>query len=403
MRRIVMDDPSNSRVDLGKGKSAQKAHHTWFRGDHCNYIPKDSDLLTVDGVKRFVIGSLAPEKPCIDPQTKIVAFGSCFAANITKWLSRRKFNVLTSKDGDSAETYLVRCGEGMVNSFVIRQQFEWALTGKVFSEPLWHGYDAEEFGYDEQIRNLTQKLFSSADVFIITLGLSEIWYDEVTGGVFWRAVPQDKHDPSRHKFRVSSVDENRDNLIAIVKLIRQVRPEAKIIFTLSPIPLVATFRDAPCIVANSVSKAILRTAVDEVIRSMPSDEIYYWPSYEIVREVFWSPWRERRHVEDAVLDFIMMMFEEVWCTGTEARMSLTQAWVNACAASKMIPRVLPDAIEKQKIARLETFFLRDERRDGIAAGMIVDRMREVAKADPTGPLARWMDQKFGRTDFVAAE
>ena len=121
----------------------------------------------------------------------------------------------------------------MVNTFVIRQQFEWAFENRIPELDLWPSYDARAFGYDEQIRLSTRALFDKADVFIITLGLSEIWYDEVTGGVFWRAVPTDKYDPARHKFRVSSVAENIDNITVIYRLIRQYRPSAKVIFTLS--------------------------------------------------------------------------------------------------------------------------------------------------------------------------
>ena len=390
MPRIDMDDQQAERLTFGIGRSTQRAHHTWFRGEHCNFNPKLLDLMRSDGVQRYVLAGLVPSEPSIDPQTKIVAFGSCFAANITKWLAKRRFNVLTSKEGAHADTYLVRCGEGMVNSFVIRQQFEWALEGKVFSEELWHGYDAEAFGYDETVRLHTRDVMMAADVFVITLGLSEIWYDEVTGGVFWRAVPQRNYDPSRHKFRVSTVGENRDNLAAIVRLIKGVRPSAKIIFTLSPIPLVATFRDISCIVANSVSKATLRIAIDETVRDRASEGVFYWPSYEIVTNVFTDPWRERRHVEDDVLDYIMILFEAVWCRGTEPRMTIAEAWVRACAAAHMLPPKIPDAIENEDTALLEAFVARENSRNRPGAAIVMDRVKEIAATNSAGPLARWL-------------
>ena len=83
---------------------------------------------------------------------------------------------------------------------------------------LWHGYDAVAFGYDEQTRIATRALFDAADVFITTVGLSDIWYDAPTGKVFWCAVPAAQHDPSRHRFRVSTVDENQANLTQIHRL-----------------------------------------------------------------------------------------------------------------------------------------------------------------------------------------
>ena len=60
--------------------------------------------------------------------------------------------------------------------------------------------------------------------------------------MLWRAVPSNVYDPSRHHFRVTTVDENVANLRRIVELIRSHVPQASIVFTLSPVPLAATFR-----------------------------------------------------------------------------------------------------------------------------------------------------------------
>jgi hypothetical protein len=64
----------------------------------------------------------------------------------------------------------------------------------------------------------------------------------VTGQVLWRAVPKDKFDPNIHGFKVSSITENVNNLTKIVQLVSQYVPNATIVFTLSPVPLRATFR-----------------------------------------------------------------------------------------------------------------------------------------------------------------
>ena len=64
----------------------------------------------------------------------------------------------------------------------------------------------------------------------------------ILGQVLWRAVPKDKFDPNIHGFKVSSVTENIANLQKIVELVSQYVPSATIVFTLSPVPLRATFR-----------------------------------------------------------------------------------------------------------------------------------------------------------------
>jgi GSCFA family len=326
---------------------------TWFRGEHTHYNPTVARLLDVTGTQKYVLQGWQPARPPITPTTQITAFGSCFAANISNWLSKRNFRVL-NKDDTAKNAYVVTCGEGMVNSFVIRQQFEWAWENKAFDGALWHGYKAEEYGYDPAIQAETRRIFDATDVFILTFGLSEVWYDEPTGNVFWRTIPKDAYDPARHKFRVSTVDENKDNLRAIYTLIRKHRPDARIIFTLSPIPLIATFRDNACLTSNSVSKAVLRVAIDEVVRENAAEDVlHYWPSYELVTDVFHLPYKaDRRHVPEPVLDYIMTLFETIWCEDTGNRPSLAVAWGRALATAGQLPAAMAAPVLARKPFKL---------------------------------------------------
>jgi hypothetical protein len=378
--KIRMDTRGQKNLRFTVDGVEQGAHSTWFRGEHCNFNPRTENMVSQDAVLKHVLAGWLPEKPLIEPDTRIVAFGSCFAANITAYLASRKFNVLTSKDGEHASTYLVRFGEGMVNSFVIRQQFEWALENHVPQAELWHGYDAESYGYSEDVRVATHDVISRADLFIITLGLAEVWYDEPTNGVFWRAVPQDKYDPSRHRFRVSSVEENRENIKAIYRLIRKHRPQARVIFTLSPIPLVATFRPVSCITANSVSKSIMRAALDEAYREINEPQgFYYWPSYEIVMDVFADRWREdRRHVKKPILDFIMTLFETAWCRDSMPPKTVLEAWIDARCAAGSLPKQLPKLLDANDTTELDQLMDKLRKRSPADAGLIEARRRELA-------------------------
>ncbi|MEM8849598.1 MAG: GSCFA domain-containing protein [Pseudomonadota bacterium] len=325
---------------------------TWFRGEHTNFNPDFAAMAEQDAALKWVTQGWEPKDRIVTPDTQITAFGSCFAANISNWLAARNYNILTRDEGSNA--YVVKCGEGMVNSFVIRQQFEWAFEGKRFEEELWHGYSAESYGYDEDVRQQTLDIFSKTDLFILTFGLSEVWYDEVSGGVFWRSIPEDVYDPSRHKFRVTSVEENKANIRAIYDLIRKHRPEAKIITTLSPVPLIATFRPVSCISANSVSKAVLRVAIDELMREIGDEGyLHYWPSYEIVTDVFHSPFKkDRRHLPRAVLDFIMMLFEQVWCETQPTDEEMLKHWVAALSAAGLVSDRLEACVRDENLNAL---------------------------------------------------
>ncbi|MEO1537752.1 MAG: GSCFA domain-containing protein [Pseudomonadota bacterium] len=383
-------DPDMGAVDIAFQPTSKSGaeFRTWFRGEHTNFNPKLDQIMAVDGPENFVLQGWLPETPTIDKTTQITAFGSCFAANISNWLSERNFRVL-NKAEDSARAYVVTMGEGMVNSFVIRQQFEWAWENRVFDQPLWHGYKAEEYGYDEEVRRETKRIFDETEVFILTFGLSEVWYDEPTGNVFWRTIPKEVYDPSRHKFRLSTVEENRDNIRAIYDLIRKYRPDAKVIVTLSPVPLIATFRDVSCITANSVSKATLRVAVDEVVRDVRDDgRLFYWPSYELVTDVFRSPYRsDRRHVRPVVLNYIMRLFETAWCKDSGvSEIELLEAWVRAHVAAGTLPGELQGILGKRKPYRLRRFLaqtgrLHEDEAADVAMRSLLEAILEAWRAE----------------------
>ena len=288
-------------------------HGSWYRGPHTNFIPSKAELRAADAVDRYILQGWLPDAPFITKQSRITAFGSCFAQHLTAYLLGAGYNVLGKHLGLGA--HIIHFGEGMVNTFAIRQQLEWALEDKEFSENLWFGEHKEIALVDPRIKAETKEIIATTDIFVITLGLSEIWYDKRSGEAFWRAVPGHLFDPERHGFRVSSCEENLANLVRIRALIRSARPDAKVIFTLSPVPLMATFRPISCLTASSVSKAILRVAVDELMRGNADDRaLFYFPSYEIVKDFFVDPYEEdNRHPTPDVVRFIMRAFERHFC------------------------------------------------------------------------------------------
>ncbi|OWJ63562.1 GSCFA domain-containing protein [Inquilinus limosus] len=337
-----------SRIVIEQDGVQRKASASFFRGETTNFYPGDKSLERAGVVGEYLAKGWMPAERFVNQTTPIVAFGSCFADNISRYLHKAGFNVLTKRDNLA---YVSKMGDGMVNTFAIRQQFEWAWLGKTPKADLWHGYDAAEFGYDEAVRLRTRALFDEAELFVITLGLSEVWYDEPTGEVFWRAVPKDKYDPSRHKFRVTTHAENLENLQAIHALIRHFRPDAAVLFTVSPIPLAATFRPVTCLSANAVSKAILRAAADEFFRrNAPNDpKLFYFPSYDIVMYGFNHQWRDdRRHVYSHVLDFNMKVFERYYCQTALDDDGLLQSLRYAQRQDRLIGQLGHAAMAKQE-------------------------------------------------------
>ncbi|WEX86482.1 GSCFA domain-containing protein [Sinorhizobium garamanticum] len=296
------------------GEAPKKMGSSFFRGSASNFNPYGSDHVKDDFASRFLLKGWTPDKPFISPATNVTAFGSCFAENISKHLAKLGFDVSKNRD---REIYISSMGEGLVNVHSIVQQFRWALEGIAPPTNLWHGYKAEEFDLTEEIRTRTRDVFLKTDVFILTFGLSEIWYDELTGGVFWRAVPMKHYDPGRHKFRVCTFGETKACIQEIIDLIGKHVPRAKIVVTVSPIPLVATFRPIACLTANSASKAIIRAAVDETIRESGDEwagRLYYFPAYEIVNEAFPNRFVEDgRHLQNMIVPAVMNLFQATYC------------------------------------------------------------------------------------------
>lgn len=138
----------------------------------------------------------------------------------------------------------------------------------------------------------------SSEVFIITLGLTEMWWDMQRN----RALNDAPRDPRlmgemrRFKFVNAGFDEVKRNIQQIVDLLFKISPTCKIILSVSPVPLHRTFSDKDIIVANCYSKSTLRAAAQEISDS--NDNIDYFPSYEIVmsspRDVAWE--NDQRHV-----------------------------------------------------------------------------------------------------------
>ena len=318
MRRHRRERKAQKRAlaEIEDKSEARRRKQSFHRGEGVNFYPRNQDFDVENFLGEYLLKGWVPPQPVLTRGMRITAFGSCFAANITRHLSAIGYDLSKDRDPD---VYISRMGDGMVNTAAILGQLQWALEDKKQSADLWHGQEAEGYGYDENIRLRTRDILLGTEFFIITLGLSEVWYDTQTGGTFWRAVPEQSFDPTRHKFRVMSFAETKADIAEMHRLIRSHVPGAKILLTLSPIPLVATFRRVSCLTANMASKAIIRAALDEFLREHESElnqSLFYFPSMELVMQGFIDPWEEdMRHPESYVLDTVMKVFEAAFCQG----------------------------------------------------------------------------------------
>ncbi|CAN0232867.1 unnamed protein product, partial [Chrysoparadoxa australica] len=225
-------------------------------------------------LKKYCLKGHTPAAPFLPREGKVAAIGSCFAAELRHFLN---------DVGLSSDSFWVP--SGLNNTFALLDFFSWIVTGDQTSSG--YGYSKNEEGClidwkPELEREQYKKSLENASCFVFTLGLAEVWEDVQTKKVFWRGIPEQIFSEKRHRFRLSTVDENTNNILAIIELIRKINPKVSVVLTLSPVPLKATFGNSSCVTADCVSKSTLRLAIHQVIsRSLP--DIHYWPSFEIVK------------------------------------------------------------------------------------------------------------------------
>jgi len=256
-----------------------------------------------------------PAEPLITPETRVVAIGSCFARYFVLWLAEHGFNKTTPQSPYNA---LMRFGTSLESPAVIAQQFRWAFGELDDKAVLWIDKNREVFAASEERRQQVRDTLVATEVLLLTLGLSEVWYDRVTGEPLWRALTVDQFDPERHVFRVETMAQTLHWLETIERLRAQHVPNMKIVFTVSPVRLTVTFRPVSAITANSVSKAIVRAALDEFLRNHQDDlrrHVFYFPSYELVTDYFVDPYEhDNRHISSTVTAGIIRYFVEHYCS-----------------------------------------------------------------------------------------
>ena len=128
----------------------------------------------------------------------------------------------------------------------------------------------------------TRAAVEEADVLVFTLGLTEAWRSRHDGCVFPVApgVSGGEWSPDDHEFVNFTVEEVTRGLDELCGLLRSVNPRLRVLLTVSPVPLIATYEDRHVLVSTTLSKAVLRVAADAAQRRF--DFVDYFPSFELI-------------------------------------------------------------------------------------------------------------------------
>ncbi len=274
-------------------------------------------------------------RPILDKRSKVLALGSCFALRVKEYLLGRGFNVLNEGD---LRRHVVNGREDFdprvyYNTYCIRYEFERAsgefvqdeddiwephqTLAKVHQDPyrrMLVGEDRQSLW--ERIREVDRQMIKhvhEADVVIITLGLTEVFFQQHNGRAICAAPGYCAGGGFGCEFRCVEYQENYDNVEKVISILAALNPRCQIVLTVSPVPLGSTFApNTDHAIANMESKATLRAVAGAITRKY--DHVHYFHSFELVmqaqrEDVFLE---DARHVRPDYVAGIMQDFERAF-------------------------------------------------------------------------------------------
>lgn len=275
----------------------------------------------------------------ITREDKIATAGSCFAQHISKRLSAAQYNYFVVESGyprmpDALRTrfnygtFSARYGN-IYSARQLLQLMNRAYDEFVPTEPFWrsgshwvdpfrpfiqpNGFETLQEAELDRAQHLwaVRALLETLDIFVFTLGLTETWICKEDGSVLpvCPGCGVGTFDADRYAFKNFEVEEIIADLSSFMKKLRRVNPNARVILTVSPVPLVATYSGNHVLPATTYSKSVLRVAADRIARS--EENCVYFPSYEIVTGAFNRGQyfeKDLRSVSEAGVDHVMKVF-----------------------------------------------------------------------------------------------
>lgn len=268
----------------------------------------------VSNIETHLFDPVVNPRFTIKPDDKVATAGSCFAQHISQKLKQINFNYFVPEDGDGLSNeqratrnfgaFSARYGN-IYTTTQLFQLFEEAYGRRHPIDAAWQRPDGrfidpfrqqvEPAGYQNAADVVADRaahlakvrdLFEQSNVFVFTLGLTEAWRSKEDGSVYPLApgVNGATFDDRKHEFVNLTVSEVEQSLFAFLDGLKSVNPDVKVLLTVSPVPLMATFENRNVIVSTTYSKSVLRVAAEDAIRAY--DWVDYFPSYEIITGSF---------------------------------------------------------------------------------------------------------------------
>lgn len=263
----------------------------------------------VSSVRMEDFDPVTPPMKRIGRNDRIATAGSCFAQHIAKALSTSGYNYFVAEQGPADETerlhrqfgtFSARYGNiytaAQLNQLFDRaagafqpEDMAWTRSDGSLVDPFRPRVEPDGFHDVESLLRdrdahfaSVNEMWRSLDVFVFTLGLTESWQAVSDGAVFPLApgVVGGEMDTAKYRFHNYSAAEIVVEMTQFFKKLRSVNASARVILTVSPVPLEATYAPNHVLTSTTYSKAALRVAAEEL--SAAHDWVEYFPSFEII-------------------------------------------------------------------------------------------------------------------------
>lgn len=244
------------------------------------------------------------ENPGFDIQYQdgVLCLGSCFVSEIGQKINSAKFQTLINPFGTQFHPLAI---ENVLSRIYTRTYYTdqeiYRFKDLYFSWDHSHLYSKPKLNQvldkvNESVE-LGNEFLGKTNVFIFTLGTA--WAYFLKGGFYvsnCHKVPQKYFE--KHLLTSKQVYDALKNIIFMVK---DVRPNAHIIFTVSPVRHTRDgFRE------NQVSKGVLQQALHYLMIEFP--EINYFPSYELVLDEM----RDYRYFDKDLVHLNELGVDYIW-------------------------------------------------------------------------------------------
>ena len=310
-------------------------------------LPPRNFWRSMAGQPAFEVDPVAPQDTRITRGERVATAGSCFAQHIAARLKMSGFNFYVSEAAhaiiqpDVARkfnygVFSARYGN-IYTVLQLRQLFDrvygrfqpvedvWEEAGGRFSDPFRPAImpnffsSVEEYWKDREVHfAAVRTMFENMDVFVFTLGLTECWVSKQDGAAYplCPGVSAGRFDPAKHAFENHDVAHMLANMTYFLTQLKLVNPNCRVILTVSPVPLVATYESRHALVSTTYSKSALRVLADAICRE--NNHVAYFPSFEIItgnynRGAYFAD--DLRNILDSGVDHVMRLFFAHFTTG----------------------------------------------------------------------------------------